>query len=196
MAKVTLAALVAATLSQPGYMWATEKDVKHLVDAGHAERGGQNPDDEKQFAIRATPAGIDAHNASQTPASGSAGNSEPSFQFMTGTAEELAVKRRSGRTSKYPFEQFPAPTLDENGKVVSFAKLFIPATEKMPDPVKSLSSTVSAENRRYAKIVGTKPGKNRKGEDIQKNIYEFTRKFEIVPGELNGQKGAFLRRVS
>lgn len=194
MAKVTLAALVAATASA-GYLYATEKDAKDIVAAGYAEVGAANPDNPKEFAIRATPAGVEAHNAASQPAP--ATEMKSSFEFMTGTADELAAtKRKSGRASKYPFADFPAPTLDANGNVTNFAKIFVPATDKMPNPVKSLSSTVSAANRQFAKVVGTKPGKNRKGEEIQKNIYEFTRKFEIVPGEHNGQNGAFIRRVA
>lgn len=70
--------------------------------------------------------------------------------------------------SKYDFDSLAAP--DENGNV---SALFVPATEKMPDPVKSLSSTVSQANRRYAKVIGLDKNGHR--------VYEYTRIFKVAP---------------
>ena len=61
MAKVTLAVLVAATLSDTGFMFATQKDVAELVKHGFAEVNETVvSDDGKKFGVRASQAGIDA----------------------------------------------------------------------------------------------------------------------------------------
>jgi len=191
MAKVTIAALAAATASAAGFMYATEKDAKHLVEKGLAEVGAVNPENAKEFAIRATDAGM-AEAAKETATGASAASSGSKFEFRTyKAADREATKSRSGRSTKYPFDDFPEPSYDNEGNLLEGPEIFIAATEKMPDPAKSLSSTVSAANRRYAVVTGTKPGKNKKGEDIQKNIYDFKRKFEIAA--VDG--GAVIRRV-
>jgi len=181
MAKIELAALVTATLAG-NFLYASVKDAKKLLDSGMAEMNEQmaNPENDKEFAIRATPKGIESMNTS---------TATTSLAFVTGPALDTPRRGGSGRSSKYPFETWPAP--DENGNT---AKIFVPATDKTPDPAASLSSTVSAANRRFAEVTGTKPGKNRNGEVIQKNIYNFTRKFRAVAGEHNGVKGAWLER--
>jgi hypothetical protein len=191
MAKVTLSALVAATASTAGFMYATEKDVKALVTSGDAEinMAMPNPANAKEFPVRATEAG----KAKQAALDAAASTPAPSFTFETGPALARSP-RGGGRTNKYPFADFAAPTTGADGTVIT-ARIFVPATAAMPDPAKSLSSTVSAASRVYARVVGSKPGKNRKGEAIQKNIYEFDRKFSVVPGVKGDVKGAYIERV-
>ena len=191
MAQLKLAALVAATMSSVGYTYATEKDAKKLIDAGFAEMNmsAANPANPKEFAVRAT----DAGKAEQAAEDAKSAPATPAFAFETGPA--LAKPSRGGgRANKYPFADFPAPTTGADGKAIT-ARIFVPATEKMPDPAKSLSSTVSAASRSFARVVGQKPGKDRSGKSIMKNIYEFDRKFAIVPGEKDGVKGAYIERV-
>lgn len=197
MAKLALAALVAATRSPLGYLYASVNDAKSLVGSGDAEQnlGAANPTNAKEFATRASIAGLAKQDAIDAKAAASA---VPTFSFVVGPSLEKP-ERSGGRKNKYPFADFPAPTLDANGKPLT-AKIFIPATEAMPNPAKSLSSTVSQASRDFATVSGTKPAKDRTGKDIMRNVYDFTRKFAIVAGEQTNAdgtvtKGAWIERV-
>lgn len=197
MAKLALAALVAATRSPLGYTYATINDAKALVASGDAEQNANaaNPDNAKEFATRASIAGLAKQDAADAKTLAAA---TPTFTFITGPSLEKPA-RGGGRKHKYPFADFPAPTSAVNpttGKTETItAKIFVAATEAMPNPAKSLSSTVSQASRDYATVTGTKPAKDRTGKDIQRNIYDFARKFAIVPGEQEGVKGAYIERV-
>lgn len=197
MAKLALAALVAATRSPLGYTYATINDAKSLVASGDAEQnaGAANPANPKEFATRASVAGLAKQDAIDAKAAASA---TPTFTFITSPALEKP-SRGGGRKHKYPFADFPAPTTGPDGKVIT-SKIFVPATEAMPNPAKSLSSTVSQASRDYATVAGEKPGKDRNGKEIMRKTYDFSRKFAIVPGEAddgNGGKikGAYIERV-
>ena len=119
--------------------------------------------------------------ASTAPVAGSG------FSIMKGV--ELPASRRGvglhgGAPKKYPFEQM------EVGD-----SFFVPVSEDTPNPLKTLGSTVSSANMRYATETGetrektrVKRGKDRKavvenGEKVMETVtlpvYEFTRKFEI-----------------
>lgn len=198
MAKLALAALVAATRSPLGYTYATIADAKSLVASGDAEQnsGAANPSNPKEFATRASVAGLAKQDAIDAKAAASA---TPTFTFTLGTPlEDRKSTRGGGRKHKYPFADFPAPEMID-GKTVPH-RIFVPATEAMPNPAKSLSSTVSQASRDYARVVGEKPGKDRTGKDIMRKTYEFDRKFAILPGEAtdsagNVVKGAYIERV-
>lgn len=197
MAKLALSALVAATLSPLGYTYATVNDAKSLVASGDAEQNlsAANPTNLKEFATRAT----DAGKAKQADIDAKAAASAiPTFSFITSPSLEKPA-RGGGRKHKYPFADFPAPMPGPNGPdgkpTVITTKIFVAATDAMPNPAKSLSSTVSQASRDYATITGSKPAKDRTGKDIMRNTYDFSRKFSIVPGEYEGVKGAFIERV-
>lgn len=105
MAKVTLAVLVAATMSEAGCMFATEKDVAELVKHGFAEVN-QNikSDDGEKFAVRASQAGIDAHNnavAKETAPDVEDDGDE--FEIYNEPMPSGPV--RAQRASKYPFDR-------------------------------------------------------------------------------------------
>lgn len=189
MSKVTLATIAAATLAGT-LVYVSEKDGKKLVADGLIEVNPAmpNPANAAEFAARATPAGIEKHNASNAPAA-----PKPVFAFITSPATEKATKS-GARADKYPFDDFPAPVTNADGSVVT-AKIFIPATEKMPDPAKSLNSTVSAASRRYATVESEKEGKNKNGETIMRKKYAFSRKFQLVATEVDGVKGAYIERI-
>lgn len=116
MAKVTLKVLVAATLSETGFMYATEKDVAELVKHGFAElnTGIANPAKPTQFAVRASEAGLQAQRnaeaaANQVDAGEDDGDFEESqlsdsdeFEILN---EPMPAATRAPRTSKYPFEK-------------------------------------------------------------------------------------------
>lgn len=197
MAKLALMALVAATRSPLGFMYATVNDAKSLVTSGDAEQnlGAANPTNAKEFAVRASVAGLAKQDAADAKAAASA---IPTFTFVTGPALEKP-SRGGGRKHKYPFADFPAPTTGADGKSIT-AKIFVPATAAMPNPAKSLSSTVSQASRDYATVTGEKPGKDRNQKDIMRKTYSFSRKFAIVPGEGTDAtgavvKGAYIERV-
>lgn len=136
-------------------------------------------------AARATAEGI-AMIKGEKPAAMTAEAS--GFEILKGV--ELPASRRGqglrgGRTNKYPF--------DKMGVGDSF---FVPASEEMPNPLKTLGSTVSSANMRYAietgetkEAVRTKRGADRKAmigadgkkvkETVTLPVYKFERKFEI-----------------
>lgn len=114
-----------------------------------------------------------------------------------------------GAPTQYPFDAL------EIGQT-----FFVPVSEKHPDPVKTLGSTVSSANMRYAEDTGEKREVNRakRGEgnkavkDAAGNkvmekvtvpVYKYTRKFSIrgvVKGETYGQwvapeNGALIARI-
>lgn len=191
MAKLKLAALVAATAIEPGFIYASIKDAADLVASGDAEQStAPNPVKATEFATRASEAGkakqaaIDA--AAQAPA--------PAFSFITSPAIERGGRRGGGRKHKYPFADFPAPVTGADGKMIT-AKIFVPVSAAMPDPVKSLSSTVSQASRDYANVTGTKPAKGKNGLPTTRNIYTFERKFAVSPATENGVKGAYIERI-
>lgn len=184
MAKIDMAAIIAATNSG-GFVHVNEKDAAKAVKDGLIEINTEMRDETGNVAARATPKGM-----ASVPGNTSAPGATPSFAIVTGPALEKPKRGAAGRAAMYPFDQLPAP--DANGNT---AKFFVPATEKSPEPWKSLSSTVSAASRSFATITGTKPGKNKNGEDIQRNIYDFSRKFALIEGENNGVKGAWVERT-
>jgi len=114
------------------------------------------------------------------------------FALITG-AELPETKRRggggSGAPKKYPFDEMQVGQ-----------SFFVAADEKHPDPVKSLGSTISSANMRYAEKTGqtkeverTKRGpgnkavKDANGENVRErktvDVYKQTRKFTIRPVE-------------
>lgn len=115
-----------------------------------------------------------------------------------------------GAPTQYPFETM------EIGDT-----FFVPVSEKHPDPVKTLGSTVSSANMRYAEDTGEKREVNRakRGEGnkavkdaagnkimekVMVPVYKYTRKFSIrgvVAGEKYGEwvapaDGALIARVA
>ena len=92
------------------------------------------------------------------------------------------------RNDKYPFAELLGPV---DGQCDGF---FVPATVKMPNPAKSLASAVNSATRKYAQIVGLSQTLTKSGK--QRNLYENTRKFKIVPHTVDGVVGAFVARVA
>lgn len=132
------------------------------------------------------------------------------FSIISGV--ELPVSKRGnkggGAPIKYPFADL------QIGQ-----GFFVAATEKLPDPVKTLGSTVSSANMRYAKETGQtkevtrakRDGRkaaldvngNKQMETVTRPVYLFERKFVIrgfKKGETYGTftapaDGAFIARV-
>lgn len=84
------------------------------------------------------------------------------------------------RISKFPFA-----TLDLGDA------FFVPASETMPNPAKSLAVTVNAANRMHATIVGERLVK-RKGIDCKMPAYEYSKKFIVFSVSKGDKVGDFV----
>lgn len=183
-----LAAIVAATVAG-NFLYVDPAAAEKYVADGMIEI---NPSmtENGNVAARATQKGIDSMNTQTNTAP--ADDAKPTFAIETAPADIFAQKRRGGgRGDTYPFDQLQAPA---DGAAVGGA-FFIPATEKTPEPWKSLASTVSAASRRYARVTGQEEYTTAKGETKARDVLEFDRKFRIVEGEKDGTKGAWVGRV-
>lgn len=193
--KVTLAVLVAATLSETGFMYATEAQVKELVKHGYADVNPDMKDASGAFAVRATEAGITAHNNAQVKADGAGSDDEgvaqTSFKIVN---KELPAGTRRGRqpgACKYPFDDLEVGQSFFVGDKVS----------GMDDAYKGMASSVTGANKRWSEeIKDAEPVKNRKGNLVQptKQLREF-RQSRVQDGAdwgFAGISGTVIGRVS
>ena len=112
------------------------------------------------------------------------------FEIESVNLEALTQKSArsggAGRPQKYPFDSL------EVGQ-----GFFVPATEKTPDPAKSLASVVTNANKRFGTPIPGQFRKNKYGEDVPK--LDYSRRFVIKPfnKEINGEfvPGAFIART-
>lgn len=192
-----LAEIVEATTDAArGFVYMTEKSVKVLVDAGYVECNKDITDGAGNIAVRATKAGLEYGTApAATEEEGTttmnteatAATAAPrSFAIETGVAIP-SIKRSGAAASIYPFDKL------EVGQ-----SFFVPATDEMPNPGKSLASTVSSASKRYATENGTREI-NRKVDGVMTKVtvpaYVYERKFVVRSVEENGVKGARVWRV-
>lgn len=194
--KLSLAAVV--NCGEPGYVFTFPDEHAELLALGHVQVNPELKDANGAIATAATQAGIDFIN-SQNGALVAPKETKPMDAFVIETSSEMpdAGKRGGGRSTVYPFDALPAPTQDATGKPV-YSNFFVPATEDKPDPVKSLASTVSSANARFA--TPDPSGKTRvitrgpnKGQTVPASVY--SRKFKITEGEKDGVKGARIWRI-
>jgi hypothetical protein len=167
-----LARAVEGRNSAQGFVYGTKQEYKTLLDAGLVDFDEAKKDGNK-IAMRASDAGLAAFTATQgggTPTNAPAG-------VVTPTAEKPAfkitkeipmpkVRRREGESgSKYPFDAL------EIGD-----SFHVPITADMPDPKKSMASSITAAKMRYSnKLEGQH--KSRRGTMVD-NV-EFTRNFAV-----------------
>ncbi len=163
-----------------------------------------DPVDNSKVAVRITPTGAALLTANQNGKNGT--NQNPvnevkKTMFEVFESVELPPVKRggggNGAPTKYPFDQ-----------LVVGGGFFVPVTDKMPNPLKTLGSVISNAQHRYATQTGektverSKRGKKNKlvldenGHKIMEAktvpIYEFTRKFTIravVSGETRKVNG-------
>jgi hypothetical protein len=171
-----------------------------LAEAGLIELNPQMIEGDK-IAARTTDAGVDTYqngdsvepvNEDNQPANEPATNqgTKPMTEFSIDTGVPVpAIKRSGAATSIYPFDAL------EVGQ-----SFFVPATEDMPNPGKSLASTVSSASKRYATETGTREltRKNRttgEQETVTVPTYTYERKFMVRSVEENGVKGARVWRI-
>lgn len=170
-----------------------------LAEAGLVELNPQMVDGDK-IAARATNEGVDAYQNGDSvePTNTNEGtetmNTENTVAAPAAFAVESGVpiptiKRQGAATSIYPFDAL------EVGQ-----SFFVPATDEMPNPGKSLASTVSSASKRYATEKGTRTI-NRKNketgemEPVEVPAYKYDRKFMVRTIEENGVKGARVWRI-
>ncbi len=139
------------------------------------------------------------------------GAATETFDIITGAIPPPSKRGNTGGGApvKYPFD-----------KLEIGASFFVPISAKLPNPVKTLGSTVSSANMRYAedtgqtkqveraKRDGKKAALDTNGNKIMETktvpVYKFSRKFSIRPvdaGVVYGgwtapAKGALITRVS
>lgn len=194
-----LARIAEATLDQTqGYaMVKNGATVNMLAEGGLVEVNAQMVEGDK-IAARATDKGVDAYQngdmvepanaTADEPATNEGNQAMSEFKIDTGVPVP-AIKRTGAATSIYPFDAL------EVGQ-----SFFVPATEDMPNPGKSLASTVSSASKRYATENGTREitRKNRttgEKETVEVPTYHYDRKFMVRSVEENGVKGARVWRV-
>jgi hypothetical protein len=186
--KQLLAKIVEATQSGNHFMVTREEATPFMNHAPALIEVNMGIVEGDKAAARATAEGIAMvqvkHQESTAVTSGAAVVS--SFQLLKGV--ELPASRRGqglrGSRTKYPFDQM--------GIGDSF---FVPVSEDIPEPIKTLSSVVSSANMRYAEETGetktvtrSKRGPDRKTvfengvkvkETVDIPVHKFTRKYEI-----------------
>lgn len=172
MAKVTLKTLVAATRSEAGFMFATEKDVAELVKHGFAEvNQAVQSDDGKKFGVRASESGLASHDAAV--AKEAAGEVEEvefddGFEILDEPMPANAPKVQ--RASKYPFDKL---NVGQSFKVLD-------SKVDSGNAFSAMSSAVNNANKRWSTVI---PGEfetvtrgKYTGKEVEKRQQE--RKFE------------------
>lgn len=192
---------IAAATQAGSYVFKSAFDVAYLVENGLAEQNETIVNEEGWFATRTTEAGgaaVPTIEVQTAPAEIQAeqpklkGSIKMSFEI-----ENIAVtagKRGGGtRTSQYPIDAL------EVGQ-----SFFIPASEKHPEPEKSLASMLSGAMKKYdvpdldengvqkTKFI-TVP---KTGEKREIPATKHTRKFTLVASEKDGVKGARIGRTA
>lgn len=163
--------------------YADEDYFKELVDKGFVEVNIALATEAGDVPARPTEAGIKLIKDNGVTDNVVAPVTEPSFAIEDGIAIPEAKRgggggRKGPRGSKYPFATM------ENGQ-----SFFVPATEEMPNPAKTLASTASTAKKAFGSVTGTREI-TRKGETKTVDAYTYTRGFIVRAVEENGIRGA------
>lgn len=189
--KDLLSTIVAATQSPEGFTYISEAKAKPLVDRGLIELNASMKNDDGHMAARATAAGVDLIAGTvpeakdepaptQVAAQGVAATAPATTSFAIDDDVPMAVLSRRGRSTLYPFDAL------EVGQ-----SFHVPATAERPNPAKSLASTVSSANKRYAVIVPGATRVDRKGNEVAET--EQTRRFRVIAAAPDDARGAGAR---
>lgn len=169
-----LPSIVQATqTSEVGYTFCKVEIVAWLTKNGLAEGNSEITNEAGDIATRATQKGVEKvmeQNQVEVPVA------KPAFVVEDGIEIPKTV-RGGNRESAYPFDQLAVGQ-----------SFMIPASEKHPEPAKSLASTISAATKRYDVpdmdengVQKTKSTRNPKTGEIKENVPSFvhTRVFKI-----------------
>jgi hypothetical protein len=191
---INLEKVVAATCQGEGFMYLSTTQYRNLLKEGYVEVNEEMTNGltglAKKVAVRATEKGISeiypikaefvspTTEDEKTPSISETINTntmseaietkaiKPAFELLTETEVPIIV-RATEREAKYPFDLLnPVP---EPGNA-----FFVPATEDMPNPEKSLQSSLTNANKKYAEPTGA-TRTNRKGNEVAETVQ--TRKF-------------------
>lgn len=185
-----LPAIVAATQSEIGYMFAPLENAEWLNKNGLVEFDVSITNEAGFIATRATTKGIEKVMSENVQVEAAA--PVATGYVIEDIAVEVVSKRRGGGRVgvSYPFDALQVGQ--------SFV---VPATEKKPNPVKSMASSITAANARYAVPVfeadGTTPKMKtitvpRTGEKRDVQATQLVRKFTVVACEGGARVGRVL----
>ena len=194
--KVSVNTALLAGIASGAVAYISRDDGFPLVQAGLVEVNTEILDNDGNAAVRLTEKGKAMINGGESAStenveSASTENVESGAKYAVITGAVLPASKRKGGGGGAPVV-YPFDSL-EIGQ-----SFFVPVSEKHKDPVKTLGSTVSSANMRYAvdtgetkTVVRTKRGpKNHamldeNGEKIRETVeapvYRYTRRFSLRP---------------
>lgn len=176
------------------FAWAAEDFAQSLVDKGFATVDISQATEAGDVPYSPTEKGIKfikdngMSEVSVQPEVTASETIAPAFEVLSGIEIPVAKRgsgaggRKGPRGSKYPFATM------ENGQ-----SFFVPATEEMPNPAKTLASTASTVAKQFATKTGVRTI-TRKGATKEVPAYAYTRKFEVRKFTHNGVDGAMVWR--
>lgn len=162
--------------SKNGHTFCSVLEISELEKRGLVESNPDMQNEDGDTAVRATMQGFDLIYPDGSP------EPEPTTQAV----EEPAPAKTKGNTMFVIEDAIPVPAKTvKRGRAAGSSKypfhqlevgqsFMVPATDKLPDPAKSLASAVAAAIRVYATQNGTK---TYKGREI--TAYTPTRMFEV-----------------
>ena len=186
--KVSVNTALLAGIASGAVAYISRDDGLPLVKAGLVEVNTEILDNDGNAAVRLTEKGKAMINGGE---SASSTNVEGGAKYAVISDAVLPASKRKGGGGGAPIV-YPFDSL-EIGQ-----SFFVPVSEKHKDPVKTLGSTVSSANMRYAEktgetktVIRTKRGpKNRavldeNGEKVKETVevpvYRYTRRFSLRP---------------
>ncbi len=158
VALIGLAAIVAATQSDPGYAMVPKAEAEKLAAEGLVELNTAMVDGDK-IATRATQKGVDSLNTATNATAAPATAAKVEYKIESDVAiPAIAGRGRTGST--YPFD-----------------KLDVGQSFFVPKAAKNLASTVSSANARFAEVIEGETRVDRKGNTVPKT--KQTRSFIV-----------------
>lgn len=204
-------ALLAAIAHAPGVFYVTKEEgeplLLHTPPLIEVNTGMIDPSNPAKAAARLTVEGVNYLTQNNQKAVDA---STETFNIISGAVLPPSKRGNTGGGApvKYPFDKL------EIGQ-----SFFVPVSAKLPDPVKTLGSTVSSANMRYAEETGETKQVNRAKRDgkkaaldadgnkimevVTRPVYKYSRKFTIrgvKAGETYGnwtatETGALIQRI-
>jgi hypothetical protein len=194
--EVTLENIVSATLdATKGFLYTSAAVHTPLAEAGLVEVNPTMANDAGELATRATQKGIDSvskNGENQTSETNGETAKTEKVKTMFQLEDNVALPSISGRGrtgrgrtgTTYPFEAMAVGQ-----------SFFVANSEDKPNAAKSLASTVSSANARYAVPSADGATKtNKRGKTVP--VMVETRKFVVRSVEENGVKGARVWRTA